>query len=306
MAPVTNGRVIFAKVPKDFPVPGQTTIHDTTQTIDLDVVLLNGGFLIKTLVLSVDPFHRRRMRAPETKSYPPPFTLGGPIMSHGVGVVLRSENSEVAVGKYLYGVIPHQENNIFPDLQGLIFLEKNPKLPWTVYVGAAGMPKAGYLVFFVRSATDLGGLRVRPRLSPPVQERRTSPPLSQALTMLRRPYRLVVQLAKRDGLKIIASAGSNAKVDFMKQIRADIAFNYKPTNTRELLEREGPIDIYWDNVGGEILEAALNNANIHGRFIECEMISGQPMSQSPRQIINHGGYNTGLQGVKLFRFYRCS
>lgn len=54
---------------------------------------------------------------------------------------------------------------------------------------------------------------------------------------------MVVQLAKRDGLKVIASAGSEEKVQFMLDIGADVAFNYKTTNTREVLQREGPIDM---------------------------------------------------------------
>ncbi|KAJ7883236.1 hypothetical protein B0H14DRAFT_2217268, partial [Mycena olivaceomarginata] len=62
MAPVINGCVLFEKVPKDFPVPGETTVHDTTQTIDLDLVSLNGGFLVKTLVISVEPYLRARMQ----------------------------------------------------------------------------------------------------------------------------------------------------------------------------------------------------------------------------------------------------
>jgi NADPH-dependent curcumin reductase CurA len=54
---------------------------------------------------------------------------------------------------------------------------------------------------------------------------------------------MVIQLAKRDGLKVIASAGSEEKVQFMKDIGADVAFNYKTTDTREVLAREGPIDV---------------------------------------------------------------
>ena len=53
----------------DFPIPGKTTVYDTTQTIDLDTVPLNGGFLLKTLVLSIDPYQRGRMRNPTKKSY---------------------------------------------------------------------------------------------------------------------------------------------------------------------------------------------------------------------------------------------
>jgi hypothetical protein len=87
MAPVTNARVLFNAIPKgtgfcvithilltsvgrlDFPVPGETTVYDTKQKIDLAGVPLNGGFLIMTLVLSVDPYMRDQMRSPETKSY---------------------------------------------------------------------------------------------------------------------------------------------------------------------------------------------------------------------------------------------
>jgi len=61
--------------------------------------------------------------------------------------------------------------------------------------------------------------------------------------MLTKWSRLVIQLAKLDGLKVIGSAGSEEKVQFMKEIGADIAFNYKTTSTTEVLEKEGPIDV---------------------------------------------------------------
>ncbi|KAF8917337.1 chaperonin 10-like protein [Mucidula mucida] len=79
--------------------------------------------------------------------------------------------------------------------------------------------------------------------------------------------------AKRDGLKVIASAGSDEKVEFMKSIGADVAFNYKTTNTQEILEKEGPIDVYWDNVGGETLDLAFAYSANFARFIECGLIS---------------------------------
>ncbi len=56
--------------------------------------------------------------------------------------------------------------------------------------------------------------------------------------------RLVIQLAKADGLKVIASAGSDEKVAFMKELGADVPFNYKTTDVREILSKEGPIDMY--------------------------------------------------------------
>ena len=86
MAPVTNGRLLFNSIPtgtipsyflnltylnvhSGYPVPGETTVYDTIETIDLGTVALNGGFLIKILELSIDPYMRGRMRAPENKSY---------------------------------------------------------------------------------------------------------------------------------------------------------------------------------------------------------------------------------------------
>ena len=56
--------------------------------------------------------------------------------------------------------------------------------------------------------------------------------------------RLVIQLAKAQGLKVIGSAGSEEKVQFMKDIGADVAFNYKTTNTAKVLDKEGPIDMF--------------------------------------------------------------
>ena len=61
--------------------------------------------------------------------------------------------------------------------------------------------------------------------------------------ILTKRIRLVIQLAKFDGLKVIASAGSEEKVKIMKEIGADVAFNYKTTSTNEILEKEGPIDV---------------------------------------------------------------
>ena len=95
---------------------------------------------------------------------------------------------------------------------------------------------------------------------------------------------LVIQLAKLDGLKVIASAGSDEKVAYLKTLGADVAFNYKTNKTAEVLEKEGPINVYWDNVGGETLEAAINHAAIGARFIECGMISAYNATGEPYNV----------------------
>ncbi|KAG6806050.1 hypothetical protein H0H92_012895 [Tricholoma furcatifolium] len=67
----------------------------------------------------------------------------------------------------------------------------------------------------------------------------------------------------------------------MKSLGADVVFNYKTTKTADVLKKEGPIDIFWDNVGGETLEAALDAAAVNARFIECGMISGYNTGGKP-------------------------
>jgi len=83
---------------------------------------------------------------------------------------------------------------------------------------------------------------------------------------------------------VIASAGSDEKVKFLKAIGADVAFNYKTTDTREVLAKEGPINLFWDHVGGETLEIALDSAAQRATFIECGMIS--VYTDGPKPISN--------------------
>ncbi|KAF9040089.1 alcohol dehydrogenase [Panaeolus papilionaceus] len=257
MAPVINGRVIFNSIPEGYPEIGKTVLYDTSQKIDPETVPLDGGFLVKSLEISVDPYMRGRMRDPKIWSYASAFPLGQPLTGYAVGVVVRSENPEVEVGEHLHGFnFDHQEYFIRKEKGDLETIENPHKLPWSTFVGVLGMPgktafyawneysnaKSGETVFVSGGAGPVGSL--------------------------------VIQLAKAEGLKVIGSAGSEEKVAFMKEVGADVAFNYKTTNTLQVLQREGDIDIYWDNVGGSTLEAALEAAKVNARFIECGMISG--------------------------------
>ncbi|KAF8843267.1 NAD(P)-binding protein [Paxillus ammoniavirescens] len=262
MAPTTNGRLIFNQIPTGYPIPGQTTVYDASQSIDLESVPLNGGFLLKALVLSLDPYMRNRMVA----SFPFSYEIGKPIDNYGVGVVVRSENPAFQAGDHLYGYFPFEEYSIQHQAEAFSKIDNQHNLPWSVFVGAVGMAgqtaycgwkeysraKEGEVAFITSGAGAIGSL--------------------------------VIQLAKRDGMKVIASAGSDEKVEFMKEIGADVAFNYKTTKTSEVLAKEGPIDLYWDNVGGESLEAALDAAAKHARFIECGMISAY--NEKPYPVTN--------------------
>ncbi|KLO12309.1 NAD-P-binding protein [Schizopora paradoxa] len=268
MSPIPNGRVIFNEAPVAYPDPRTTLVYDTSETIDLETSPLNGGILVKSLVFSIDPYLRGRLRSPETKSYNEAFALGQPIRNFSVAVVLRSENANVKVGEHVYGHFPLAEYHILKDLTGVRKIENKEGIAWSHYTGIAGMPgktayygwkayakaKKGETIFVTTGAGPVGSM--------------------------------VIQLAKLDGLKVIASAGSSEKVQFMKDIGADVAFNYKTESTDEILKKHGPIDIYWDHVGGEVLDLALIHAAKFARFIEVGLITG---------------YNSGgIQPVKNF------
>jgi len=257
MAPVINGKVIFNEVPIGYPEPGKTLIYQE-ETIDPDTITLAPGeWLVKVLVLSVDPYLRERMAAP-AETYFDAFHLGAPIENFGVSLVLRSENPAFKPGDHVYGIMDFAHYVVCrdSDVAKSHIIDSTHKLSWSTYVGAAGMPgktayygwkeyarsKEGEVAFVSTGAGAVGSL--------------------------------VVQLAKRDGMKVIASAGSDDKVKYLREIGADVAFNYKTTDTLKVLKKEGPVDVSWDNVGGPTLEAALETAANRGRIIVCGMISG--------------------------------
>lgn len=77
MAPVRNARVIFTAIPgAALPVPGETTVYDESESIDLENVALHGGLLLKTLYLSIDPYQKGKMRSPDIKGHSPPYSIG--------------------------------------------------------------------------------------------------------------------------------------------------------------------------------------------------------------------------------------
>lgn len=103
MALAKNGRLLFNEPPKDFPIPGRTTVYDDTETIDLDCVQLDGGILIKTLYLLADPYLRERMEEATIRSdYSAPFHLGKPITGLGIAQVIQSEKEGIKVGDNIF------------------------------------------------------------------------------------------------------------------------------------------------------------------------------------------------------------
>ncbi|EJD36865.1 alcohol dehydrogenase [Auricularia subglabra TFB-10046 SS5] len=260
MAPVRNTRVIFNKVPDSYPVLGETLLVDRSQAIDLDNVSLAGGKVLgKTLSISIDPFLRGRMRD-DTGIEGYAFELGKPIFTYAIVKVIRSENPKVKPGDHLYNPFADKfdvaEYQILDDVDNLQVLDKyNVGIPWSAFLGPAGMtgqtayygwkelaPKKGETIYISTAAGAVGSI--------------------------------VVQLAKAVGLKVIGSAGQDHKLDFLRELGADVVFNYKTTSVDDVLREHGPVDIYWDHVGGKTLTTTLNHMNVHGRVLIIGLISG--------------------------------
>ncbi|TFK22715.1 alcohol dehydrogenase [Coprinopsis marcescibilis] len=285
MTSVTNARVVFNEIPSAYPEPGRTTVYDKSATICLDEVTLNGGVLVKTLFLSVDPFLRGMMRDPDIELYSPAFEIGKPIYGYGVARVLRSEIAGIEVGLYVEGILSFQQYSVLPNLAAFHIIDEKHKVPLSYYLGVLGMPgKTAYMAWKEFSRAKAGETAFVTTGAGPVGS-------------------FVIQLAKLAGMKVIASAGSDEKVAFMKSLGADVAFNYKTMDTLEVLQKEGPIDVYWDHVGGKYLDAALGTARVGGRFIECGMITqyNDAGAQTLKNLINIVTMSLSLHGFIVFR-----
>ncbi|KAG9118755.1 hypothetical protein FRC07_006566, partial [Ceratobasidium sp. 392] len=148
-----------------------------------------------------------------------------------------------------------QEYGIISAKARVMVIKNEANLPLSVYTSVLGMP----------GKTAYYGLEVigQPKAGETIYVSTGAGPVGATVS----------QLAKAAGLKVIASTGSDEKVEYLKAIGVDVAFNYKKNKILDVLAKEGPIDIYWDNVGGESLEAAIEVSKDFARIIICGAIS---------------------------------
>ncbi|CAZ85126.1 unnamed protein product [Tuber melanosporum] len=255
---VSNKRVVFNSIPSGFPVAGKDLILDTVE-VDLDNVP-QGGVITKNFYLSFDPYQRGRMRAPDVVSYSPPFALHQAITNDGISQIVRSDNPNFKEGELCSGQTGTEEYTVHTEntAKGLKKIHNPYNLPLSYFTGVLGMP--GLTAY--SSLYEIG----KPKKGETIFVSAASGAVGS----------IVGQLAKREGLRVIGSVGSDEKVAYIKnELKFDAAFNYKTTSTDDALGKYAPdgIDIYYDNVGGEALDAALAHGNLNARFVECGMIS---------------------------------
>ena len=230
----------------------------------------DGQILVRNIVMSVDPYMRGRMD--DVKSYAPPFQVGAAMDGGAVGEVVESTVDSIQPGDIVLHGLGWREYAV---LDANHAVKVDPSIaPPGAYLGVLGMPgltayaglvevaefKPGDTVFVSGAAGAVGSV--------------------------------VGQIAKLKGAKrVIGSAGSAAKVSYLvDELGFDVAFNYKDGPVRQQLAAAAPdgIEVYFDNVGGEHLEAALAVLNVHGHVAVCGMISqynNTEASPAPRNLI---------------------
>lgn len=215
--------------------------------------LQEGEVLVTNQWLSVDPYMRGRMS--EAKSYVPPFPLNGPLDGGAIGVVEASRHPDFAVGDRVSSMQGWRDRFVANGAQ----LTRLPDthLPPQLFLGALGMP----------GMTAWAGLHKVACLR--AGETLLVSAASGAVGTM------AVQLAKQAGARVIGSTGSADKVAYLKTLGADAVINYRETPDLDAeLARLAPegIHVYFENVGGAMLDAALNHMALHGRIVLCGLI----------------------------------
>jgi NADPH-dependent curcumin reductase CurA len=257
---VQNKALIFSAIPEGLPKAGKDLTIQTRE-FDLDQQPPAGGITVKIHYVSFDPYQRGRMRAPDSKSYVPPFELNAPITNAAIGTVLKSDSEKFQPGQLVHsrGTYTEEYSAITQDGLASFSVLQNPhNLDPKMFLGPLGMPGlTAYSSFYEIGVPKKGETIFISAASGAVGQ-------------------LVGQLAKHEGLRVIGSVGSDDKLAFIQQeLGFDGGFNYKTEAPTDALRRLAPsgVDIYYENVGGEQLAAAIDHMNPFGRIIACGMIS---------------------------------
>ncbi|MEB0261110.1 NADP-dependent oxidoreductase [Mucilaginibacter sp. 10I4] len=234
---------------------GKPALSDFKFAIEEDPVADEGELLLKTLYVSVDPYLRGRMS--DSKSYVPPFQLNKPIQSGIIAEVIRSNHTDFKIGNFVSGNLEWKEYQISVG-SGLTKINDSAD-NLSKYLGILGMtgltaycglteigtPKAGENIVVSGAAGAVGSV--------------------------------VGQIGKILGCRVVGITGADEKVGLLKsKFHFDQAINYKIAgNLKEAIGNACPagVDVYFDNVGGEISDAVLANINKYARIPLCGAIS---------------------------------
>ncbi|CDQ18658.1 hypothetical protein SAMN05192559_101727 [Halobacillus karajensis] len=221
--------------------------------------------LVKLLYVSVDPYMRGRMS--DAKSYIEPFQLNKPMEGGVVGEVVDSKSDALKQGDLVTGMLPWKE---YTTAKAESLRKIDPSLgPVTTSLGILGMP--GLTAYF--GLMDIG----QPKEGETIVVSGAAGAVGST----------VVQIGKISGCRVVGIAGSEDKIAYLKnELGIDETINYKTENVPERLEASCPdgVDVYFDNVGGEISDAVYPLLNKFARIAQCGAIASYnvPNDQGPR------------------------
>jgi len=246
---VRNTRVLLASRPVGLPQRENWSI----ETVDAGHPQ-DGEFLAEVLYLSLDPAMRGWIR--DVKSYVPPVEIGAVMRAGGVARVIESRHPDFAVGDHVLGITGIQSHWLS---NGEAVRKVDPQAaPLPLYLGALGMP--GMTAYF--GILDVGAIKEGEVVL-----------VSGAAGAV---GSLVGQIAKIKGCRVVGIAGGREKCAYLTgELGFDAAIDYKSESLYPAIKAACPegIDVYFDNVGGETLDAALAFLRFHGRVVLCGAIS---------------------------------
>ncbi|XVF84227.1 hypothetical protein PTKIN_Ptkin17bG0008900 [Pterospermum kingtungense] len=270
----------------------ETDMHLTAGTIKLKAPADSNAVVVKNLFLSCDPYMIFKMMKLE-KHYTESYTPGLPISGYGVAKVLDSAHPDFKKDDLVWGTTGWEEYSLITVTEtNHLFKIQDTDVPPSYYAGILGMPGLTAYVGFYELCSPKKGENVF---------------VSAASGAV---GQLVGQFAKLQGCYVVGSAGSNEKVDLLKnKFGFDEAFNYKEepdfVATLKRFFPEG-IDIYFDNVGGKMLDAVLVNLRDHARIAVCGMISQYNLLEQPEGVHNLTSIVTRqvrMQGYLVHEYY---
>jgi len=283
---LTNHQVRLAARPVGMPTRANWAFTNETVAQPAD-----GGVLVKTLALSLDPAMRGWMN--EGKSYIPPVAVGEVMRAGGVGRVVASRNPQFAVGDTVSGGLGVQDYLLVPADQikrsGLvkIDLRLGSLTQWLNVLGMPGM--TGYF-----GLMDVG----QPKAGETLVVSGAAGAVGQT----------VGQVAKIKGCRVVGIAGGQAKCDWVvNELGFDACIDYKGGSVKDGLKTHCPqgVDIYFDNVGGEILDTVLTRINRGARIVICGAISQYNNTtpvQGPKNYLSLLVNRARMEGIVVFDY----
>jgi len=282
----TNHQVRLARRPVGLPV-----LADWSFTAEPVAPPEPGGVLVKTLMLSLDPAMRGWMN--EGKSYIAPVGIDEVMRAGGIGVVLASENPAFAIGDHVSGALGVQEYARFGPRQlgrgELARIDLRIGTP-TQWLNVLGMP--GMTAYF--GLLDVG----QPKPGETVVVSGAAGAVGQT----------VGQLAKIKGCRAVGIAGGPAKCEWVvRELGFDACIDYKAGPVKEGLKAHCPngVDVYFDNVGGEILDAVLTRLSRHARIVICGAISQYNNTEAvkgPAHYLSLLVHRARMEGMVVFDY----